>query len=362
MWLTNAGVGAGWLARHRTDRPSAVLRTSLGSTALTRDSSRGTLGRQWYSPYGSVRLTEGTLPTDYTFTGQKQDGNGLLFYQARYYDAALGRFVQADSIIPDPYNPQSLNRYAYVLNNPVKYADPSGHRVCEDEDNCDRERGAPDKPTLPSMHTVDDPKDQSPVWILERDLRVTYLSPQDLFPEMDAWFDAHPGYHPLLDPEGSRVESYYFWWFLTRLAAGDQTQVAITPLGGVVLVAGTAIENGRPANDPAGLISYDVGSFDQLKARSKSGDNLDIHHSPQKSPAGQVIRGYKPGAAPAIVLPQTEHRAVNAANLTGSYTGTPRDLAAKTLSDLRNYTNAPNSALRNLLSLMRSTYPGEFTK
>ena len=46
---------------------------------------------------------------------------------ARYYDTTLGRFVSADTIVPSAGNPQSLNRYSYVLNNPVKYVDPSGH-------------------------------------------------------------------------------------------------------------------------------------------------------------------------------------------------------------------------------------------
>ena len=41
----------------------------------------------------------------------------------------LGRFLSADTIVPSPGNPQSLNRYAYGLNNPLKYVDPSGHFV-----------------------------------------------------------------------------------------------------------------------------------------------------------------------------------------------------------------------------------------
>ena len=44
-------------------------------------------------------------------------------------DPALGRFTQADTIVPQPGNPQALNRYAYGLNNPVKYNDPTGHSV-----------------------------------------------------------------------------------------------------------------------------------------------------------------------------------------------------------------------------------------
>jgi hypothetical protein len=46
---------------------------------------------------------------------------------AREYDFRLGRWLSADSIVPDPANPQSLNRYAYVHGNPLRYIDPSGH-------------------------------------------------------------------------------------------------------------------------------------------------------------------------------------------------------------------------------------------
>jgi RHS repeat-associated protein len=61
------------------------------------------------------------------YTGQELDAaSGLYYYRARWYDPALGRFIQADSIVPAPGNPQSLNRYAYVYNNPLRYTDPSG--------------------------------------------------------------------------------------------------------------------------------------------------------------------------------------------------------------------------------------------
>jgi hypothetical protein len=59
-------------------------------------------------------------------------------FDARYYDATIGRFTQPDSIIPNIYNPQYLNRYSYVRNNPVRYTDPTGHR-----DEC----GEPELPT-----------------------------------------------------------------------------------------------------------------------------------------------------------------------------------------------------------------------
>ncbi len=46
---------------------------------------------------------------------------------ARYYNPLIGRFITADTIVPGPHNPQSLNRYSYCLNNPVNRIDPSGH-------------------------------------------------------------------------------------------------------------------------------------------------------------------------------------------------------------------------------------------
>jgi hypothetical protein len=51
----------------------------------------------------------------------------LYYYGARYYHSVFATFTQPDSLIPDPYNPQTLNRYAYTENNPLKYTDPSGH-------------------------------------------------------------------------------------------------------------------------------------------------------------------------------------------------------------------------------------------
>jgi RHS repeat-associated protein len=79
-----------------------------------------------YYPYGGTR--SGSMATDRRYTGQRWEASvGFYDYGARSYDPALGRFLQADTIVPNPANPQSLNRYAYVLNNPLKYTDPTGH-------------------------------------------------------------------------------------------------------------------------------------------------------------------------------------------------------------------------------------------
>jgi RHS repeat-associated protein len=78
-----------------------------------------------YYPFGTTR--SGSVPTDKQFTGQRLDGTGLYYYNARYYDPQIGRFISADSIVPNKANQQDWNRYSYCLNNPLKYNDPSGH-------------------------------------------------------------------------------------------------------------------------------------------------------------------------------------------------------------------------------------------
>ena len=46
---------------------------------------------------------------------------------ARYYVPSLGRFASADTLVPDPTNPQAFNRFSYVENNPINFNDPTGH-------------------------------------------------------------------------------------------------------------------------------------------------------------------------------------------------------------------------------------------
>ncbi len=49
----------------------------------------------------------------------------------RMYDPTVGRFLSPDPYVQDATNPQNYNRYAYCLNNPLKYTDPSGYE-CEE--------------------------------------------------------------------------------------------------------------------------------------------------------------------------------------------------------------------------------------
>ena len=100
------------------------------STALSSGGSSGTqIEVDAYYPFGRVMTAspQASFKVSRQFTGQvKDDDTGLYYYNGRYYDVPLDRFIQADTMIPDLGNPQSYNRYSYCLNNPLKYTDPSG--------------------------------------------------------------------------------------------------------------------------------------------------------------------------------------------------------------------------------------------
>jgi RHS repeat-associated protein len=134
---------------------------------------------QRFDPWGKVLAGGNVTQTRTNYTGQELDTTGLLYYHARFYDPNLGRFLSADTVVPGsasgsmngvalkpltvdfhepgfvaglngengqafwfqmsdkerqhagspwgPGNPQALNRYSYVQNNPLRYVDPSGH-------------------------------------------------------------------------------------------------------------------------------------------------------------------------------------------------------------------------------------------
>jgi RHS repeat-associated protein len=141
-------------------RTSYLTADHLGSTRVVTDANGEVTERHDYRPFGeelfasvSGRTSDLNYPGGDTgvrlkFTGKERDAEtGLDYFLARYYSAAQGRFTSPDEWaggIVDPFtgqqvgqpgplpyaditDPQTLNKYAYVRNNPLRYTDPDGH-------------------------------------------------------------------------------------------------------------------------------------------------------------------------------------------------------------------------------------------
>lgn len=106
---------------HQDHLGSTTVVSNATGNAVTGESAE-------YKPFGGFRVALDSTVSNYRFTDQEFDPeSNLYYYDARYYDPVIGRFVSADTVIPDYKDPQSLNRYSYVKNNPLMYVDPTGH-------------------------------------------------------------------------------------------------------------------------------------------------------------------------------------------------------------------------------------------
>ena len=108
----------------------------LGSSRLASTPTRTVYSTTAYAPFGEPYAQSGTA--DLSFTGQNQDTvSGSYDFLAREY-ATQGRWPSPDPAgldAADPSKPQSLNRYAYVLNNPLAFIDPFGLNTCWSDNN-----------------------------------------------------------------------------------------------------------------------------------------------------------------------------------------------------------------------------------
>lgn len=112
-----------------------ILKDRLGSAYATTDASGNVVGQMRYYAFGETRLTTGNMFTDRLFTGQRLIAElGIYHFGARFFSPKLGRFLSADSIVPNLFNPQDLNHFSYVRNNPLRYTDPTGYMLSVGDD------------------------------------------------------------------------------------------------------------------------------------------------------------------------------------------------------------------------------------
>ena len=135
-------VGLGGTSFEYLVKPSNVtesrlmLKDHLGSTDKILDANLAVIEELSFDPWGARRNSDWSTATQKIssstpagFTGHEMDDSvSLVNMNARIYDPVLGRFLSADSIVPNSKNLQSMNRYSYVENGPMSYKDPSGHK------------------------------------------------------------------------------------------------------------------------------------------------------------------------------------------------------------------------------------------
>ncbi|WNG62078.1 hypothetical protein F0U59_50780 [Archangium gephyra] len=99
----------------------------LGSVRALSNQSGQKVASYDYSAFGATLASSSSVANSLGYGGHEVDETGLVYMNARYYDARLGRFISPDALVPSSGNPQALNRYAYVYNNPISNTDPTGH-------------------------------------------------------------------------------------------------------------------------------------------------------------------------------------------------------------------------------------------
>jgi RHS repeat-associated protein len=109
----------------RTDPSGSVspLTDLLGSVIATTDAAGVIQTEYTFDPFGNTTSTGATSTNQYQFASRENDGNGLYYYRARYYDPTINRFISED---PMGYAGSGPNLYAYVHDNPTNLVDPFG--------------------------------------------------------------------------------------------------------------------------------------------------------------------------------------------------------------------------------------------
>lgn len=101
----------------------AQLRDLLGSTLALTDSNGNIQTTYSYDPFGGTSSAGSSNSNVFQYTGREDEGNGLYYYRARYYNPLMGRFVSQD---PLGFKGQDANFYRYVWNSPTNFTDPLG--------------------------------------------------------------------------------------------------------------------------------------------------------------------------------------------------------------------------------------------
>ncbi|WP_373550644.1 RHS repeat domain-containing protein [Haliscomenobacter sp.] len=271
----------------------------------------------------------GVRDNQYMYNGKELHsdfGLGMYAYGARYYDPSIGRFIGVDPISGEfPF----VTTFNYAENEPIANIDLHGLQKVGVNDLA-RIVGLPEsdkgivKPASARM------RESSPFKAGVKDASFIVL-------ELMGINTIDNAIATWLDPNASLGE---------KIAAGGE-------------VAQSMLSSTKRGTKKNSVGKYEVGDYDDLQRRSVAGDGLDLHHVPQKKPAGQVIDGYDKKNGPAIALPQRVHKTIPTKK--GEYEGTARDQLAKDSRDLRK-AGVSNDKVKEIIDYNKKKYPNSYEK
>ena len=311
--------------------------------------------------------------TRHKFTGQQRDAETELdYFLARYYAAAHGRFTSPDAVSGNPLNPQTLNLYAYVQNNPLKFIDPTGH-LAQDPNSQSSEYcwgcpGAVITAAVDVQISFDDivPLEATNVTIGETiALRTTeVLSDTGIGFGKEAYNTA-VGFPNTANAVTNLVISpftdYRFGYFETYAAStsGEQSAMYATMAVGAV-VGGVS----KAASTATAVEAGEAGRYADLARRSVVGDGLTPHHMPQ---AALNFTSRADGGA--LVITHAEHVLTRTYGRAGAITAEAerglsfRTVLARDIRDIRSISGSKyNQGLLDLTNYYRTNFPNLMTK
>ncbi|AEE51481.1 RHS repeat protein [Haliscomenobacter hydrossis] len=253
-------------------------------------------------------------------------GLGMYAYGARYYDPVIGRFTGVDPIADEfPF----VTTFNYAENEPIANIDLHGLQ----------------KVGVNSLAQV--------VGIPSSDRGIIKPASANMRASSPIKAGIKDGSFIVLDLMGvNTLDNAIATWFDPNATLGEK-------VAAVGDLAQGMLSNTKRGSNKKAVEKYEIGDYDDLQRRSASGDGLDLHHVPQKKPAGQVVDGYDKKDGPAIALPQKVHKTIPTKK--GGYEGTARDQLAKDSKDLRK-AGVPNDKVQGIIDYNKKKYPDSYEK